>query len=633
MATTLPGGDWTLVGPGPIATTYASHSGGVPVALKVFPARFDRVTLSAVERERTRLRGVASVLPVDGVEQLPDGRHVLRMELCAQSLATLLPRVGQLSPSDTVVLGHALATALAGAHAAGVVHGGVTPSNVLFRTSGQPVLADFGVALRLAFPRDPVRVLEYLAPETLRTETLDERTDLYGLGALLHVALTGRHPLPGQLGEPVGERVLRVLRTPVPAIHQPGVPTELSTVVGRLLAPDPAHRPPGAAWVVDQLAEMISRLAAPAPPAPAAAYGSASAPAPIHAPVPAAGFVPASAPAAGSATGPAVAPAPADPATAPAPAPASDTGPAVAPAPGTGPAPVPAAGPAPAGLAPAAGPAPVPSPGNDPAFAPSAPTGAPSPGASGYPNPQYPSAPTPTGPVAPPPVAPDPLRPTAAEPEQPASSIAGEPEPETWQGEFDDFGAPEGSSMNGSGMNDPGVDGFDDPSPVELPPSVVAELPSSPVLPGVPQAAEPAERKRRVRWDVVVGGLVAVCVVAAGLVLLLGGGSDDLTTVARTPPPAPPSGAPAAVTLELAEPADHGNQVTLSWSSSSDSVDYAVIVAPEGEPNRAILAQRLHTLTVPVDPLRRYCFEVQATDSRSVYKSAPQSIRGATCHR
>jgi hypothetical protein len=177
------------------------------------------------------------------------------------------------------------------------------------------------------------------------------------------------------------------------------------------------------------------------------------------------------------------------------------------------------------------------------------------------------------------------------------------------------------------------VEGFDDPAPVELPPSVVAELPSSPVLPGVPPVAEPPERKRRVRWDVVVGGLVAVCVVAAGLVLLLGGGSDDLTTVARTPPPAPPSGAPAAVTLELAEPADHGNQVTLSWSSSSDSVDYAVIVAPEGEPNRAILAQRLHTLTVPVDPLRRYCFEVQATDSQSVYKSAPQSIRGATCHR
>ncbi|MGH8916843.1 MAG: hypothetical protein ACRD0H_00610 [Actinomycetes bacterium] len=175
--------------------------------------------------------------------------------------------------------------------------------------------------------------------------------------------------------------------------------------------------------------------------------------------------------------------------------------------------------------------------------------------------------------------------------------------------------------------------GFDDPSPVELPASIVAELPGSPGFPGVPQVAEPSGAKRRVRWEVVVGGLVAVCVVAAGVVLLLGGGSDDLTTVARTPPPAPPSGAAAAVTLELAEPADHGNQVTLSWSSSSDSVDYAVIVAPEGEPNRAILAQRLHTLTVPVDPLRRYCFEVQATDSQNVYKSPPQSIRGATCHR
>ncbi|WP_344868678.1 serine/threonine protein kinase, partial [Amycolatopsis ultiminotia] len=273
-AAAVPPGGWAPLGSGPIATVYSGLHGGIPVALKVFPSRFDRSTLSAVEKQRGRLREVGSALPVHAVDQLPDGRHALRMELCPQSLAALLPRVGRLGPMDTVVLGHAVATALAGAHTAGVVHGGVKPSNVLFRASGQPVLADFGIALRQAFPRDPVASLEYLAPETLRTETLDERTDLYGLGALLHVVLTGRHPLPSQLGEPVGERVLRLLRTPVPAIHEPGVPVELSTVVGRLLAPDPARRPATATWVADRLGEMIARLSAPTPPTPPPGFGT-----------------------------------------------------------------------------------------------------------------------------------------------------------------------------------------------------------------------------------------------------------------------------------------------------------------------------------------------------------------------
>ncbi|GAA3583171.1 hypothetical protein GCM10022222_79930 [Amycolatopsis ultiminotia] len=139
----------------------------------------------------------------------------------------------------------------------------------------------------------------------------------------------------------------------------------------------------------------------------------------------------------------------------------------------------------------------------------------------------------------------------------------------------------------------------------------------------------------RVRLDFVVGGLVAVGVVGVGLAMLLTGGSEDLSTVARTPPPpAPTAGAgESAVDVRLDAPADHGNQVTLTWTASSGTVDFAVIVAPEGEPNRTVLAQRQHSLTVPVDPLRRYCFEVQATDSRSVYRSAPQPIRGATCHR
>ncbi|MFF0147737.1 interferon-alpha/beta receptor-like fibronectin type III protein [Amycolatopsis sulphurea] len=196
------------------------------------------------------------------------------------------------------------------------------------------------------------------------------------------------------------------------------------------------------------------------------------------------------------------------------------------------------------------------------------------------------------------------------------------------EGAFDDFGAV-GASVGGDDFAQ---------HPVELP-SGEGQLPPGrePELGGWDDAAVPAEEApsgRRVRLDLVAGGLIVLVVLGVGLVLALSGESDDLATTERTPPPPAPSSAAAqAVDVRLEPPADHGTQVTLSWTSNSDTVDYAVIVAPEGEPNRAVLAQRQHSLTVPVDPLRRYCFEVQATDSRAVYRSEPQPIRGAACHR
>ncbi|MEV6639611.1 protein kinase [Amycolatopsis sp. NPDC051371] len=413
--------DERTLGSGPVATVHSGLFDDVPVALKIFPARFDRATLAAVEHDRARLQELPGVLPVDGIEQLADGRHAIRMELCPQSLAALIDGDRWLLPGEAVVLGHVLATALAGAHAAGVVHGRVQPANVLFRPTGEPVLADFGVAVRRAFPRDIAGELEYLAPETLRDETLDERTDLYGLGALLYRVLTGKPPLPGQLGEPVGERILRLLRSPVPAIDDPDVPVILSAVVGRLLAPNPEHRPPDAAWVAERFAELL--------------------------------------------------------------------------------------------------------------------------------------------------------------PAEPAAVVTGFP-------------------------------------------SAVSTLDSVPAKPS-----------RRLRRHVVLGGAGAVCVAGIGVAMFLTDGQGGSAPVPSLSPSLSPSVAAPGAALELAEPEDHGNEVVLTWTSSLADVDYAVIVAPEGEPNHAILAARLHTATVRVDPLQRYCFEVRATDGRTVYTSLSHSIRGAVCSR
>lgn len=256
-------GDLVPVGQGPVATVLAGldETTGEGFALKVFPGGIDRHTRSKLDRELRSLAGLpdrGNTLVPDGTAELADGRFAVRMELCAQSLTELLAGFGPLSADDTVALGSALATALADAHQAGLVHGGLAPPNVLFRASGAPVLTDFGLALRQAFPRDAGPGVAFQAPETVRDGISDDRADLYGLGAVLYFALTGRAPHPARPGEPSDAVALRVLSEDVPPLDRPDVPPDLRRLVSALLARDPADRPIDATFAATRLAEPFA---------------------------------------------------------------------------------------------------------------------------------------------------------------------------------------------------------------------------------------------------------------------------------------------------------------------------------------------------------------------------------------
>ncbi|WP_052674939.1 serine/threonine protein kinase [Amycolatopsis orientalis] len=256
------------LGEGPVATVLAGmdEATGEAFALKVYPGRVDRRVRGELDKELSALNSLSelgTVLIPAEAKELPDGRFGVRMELCTQSLADLVRTFGPLSLQDVLSLGEALATTLAAAHQAGVVHGGMTPGNVLFRASGAPVLADFGLALRQAFPGDSE--VGFLAPETITDGVLDERTDLYGLGALLYFALTGRSPAREEPGETVDELTLRVLSGPVPPIDRPGLPSGLAPLVTSLLARDPGARPIDATLVATRLGATPGTAATPRP--------------------------------------------------------------------------------------------------------------------------------------------------------------------------------------------------------------------------------------------------------------------------------------------------------------------------------------------------------------------------------
>src|SRR5499427_3851323 len=135
---------------------------------------------------------------------------------------------------------------LAHAHAHGVLHRDVTAGNVMITPDGHGVLVDFGLALpdrgaHLTSTGAIVGTSGYLAPEVLRGERADERSDLYGLGAVLYRMLTGRLPFEGASPEAL---LYKVLNDPVRPLSEsrPEIPAQLERVVTKLLEREPADR-------------------------------------------------------------------------------------------------------------------------------------------------------------------------------------------------------------------------------------------------------------------------------------------------------------------------------------------------------------------------------------------------------
>jgi hypothetical protein len=161
------------------------------------------------------------------------------------------------------------------------------------------------------------------------------------------------------------------------------------------------------------------------------------------------------------------------------------------------------------------------------------------------------------------------------------------------------------------------------------PAGTVGPLPQGkPILVFGPEV--PTWRTRRAVLLAVATGVVVLAIVAALLVL---NRPRELAVSAppdRSPAASPPAGPPSAARIELADPTDRGNVVELSWQSSAP-MDFAVVVAAEGEPARVLFVQRNTSHRVPVDPVRRYCFRVQGTDGAQVVESDPKPIRGAKC--
>ncbi|MET0284092.1 MAG: AAA family ATPase, partial [Polyangiales bacterium] len=149
-----------------------------------------------------------------------------------------------------------LASALALVHARRLVHRDVTPLNVRLTADGHAKLIDFGALTTFGVAQDVVGTPPFIAPECLRGEPLDARTDLFALGGLAYWLLTRKVAIHASS---LAER-LRDLAPSIapPSLHVPGIPEDLDALVLALLHHDPMARPSSAGEVMRRLGAIAT---------------------------------------------------------------------------------------------------------------------------------------------------------------------------------------------------------------------------------------------------------------------------------------------------------------------------------------------------------------------------------------
>ncbi len=196
-----------------------------------------------------------------------DGTPWCAMEYIAGDSLRERIAAGPMRPEDAARVVAEVARAVAHLHRNGIIHRDVKPANVLVGGDGQPRLVDLGLArdgrstsARLTRAGEVIGTPAYMAPEQVATvmgtdepdDGVDERTDVYGLGALLYALVTGRPPFDGANARQVMIDVVGADASPARSFV-PDLPQELDAICQKALEKVPEHRYPTAAAMADDL--------------------------------------------------------------------------------------------------------------------------------------------------------------------------------------------------------------------------------------------------------------------------------------------------------------------------------------------------------------------------------------------
>ncbi|HEX8170249.1 MAG TPA: protein kinase [Thermoanaerobaculia bacterium] len=264
----------SLIGAGGMGEVYLAHDTELqrPVALKVLAgeARHDAELRERLQYEARAASALnhPNIITVYDVGMLGDAQFIATEFVDG---ITLRQRGGHGAIVIDELLGVAvqIASALAAAEAAGLVHRDIKPDNVMIRRDGYVKLLDFGLARSAVAPAtfgrsDPSVVrgtVYYMSPEQLRGLELDTRSDLWSMGVMLYETISGRLPFDGDSSGEIAASILRNQPPPLTDTSGAPVPPRLATIVAQLMVKDRAHRYQRAQDALDDLQRLRDDLA------------------------------------------------------------------------------------------------------------------------------------------------------------------------------------------------------------------------------------------------------------------------------------------------------------------------------------------------------------------------------------
>jgi TolB-like protein/Tfp pilus assembly protein PilF len=249
----------TPIGAGGMGQVWRAHDTRLDrdVALKVLPAETlgDETARARLVRE-ARLASKLNHSHICTIYDVgeSDGQTFIAMELVEGQPLSARVADGALPVEQVLRYGQQMADALAHAHGRGVVHRDFKSANVVVTPDGQVKVLDFGLAKRLTgeeladvttvsrhsltAPGVVAGTLAYMAPEQLKGQPADARSDVWALGVVLYELAAGQRPFQGQTGF---ELTSAILSRPLPPLPS-SVPAPLAGVIDRCLAKEPGER-------------------------------------------------------------------------------------------------------------------------------------------------------------------------------------------------------------------------------------------------------------------------------------------------------------------------------------------------------------------------------------------------------
>lgn len=239
------------------------------VALKILLPEFQG-NAEFVQRFRREARAV-SALDHPNICRLYDigehqGRPYLTMELIQGKTLRQRMQEGPIPVDEILEIGAQVASALTEAHSRGFLHRDIKPGNIFLTASGQVKVVDFGLAkcftgssdlsVSLTNSRSIPGTPSYMSPEQALAETLDVRSDIFSLGAVLYEMATRMMPFTGASPAHVLDQVLNAT-PPLPSVLNPNISRELDRILMRALAKRREDRFGSAAEVQEELNRLL----------------------------------------------------------------------------------------------------------------------------------------------------------------------------------------------------------------------------------------------------------------------------------------------------------------------------------------------------------------------------------------